>query len=127
MQKTKKEIIDETVAYYSEDPSRRSLGKTGIGCYYKNTQGNMCAVGRCFDWERMTPEMAAEIAGYPSFYGQFAQEVGSFFKPEYDGHATLFWCELQHLHDHNDNWTGEGISYAGKLAVEFLHSNWDHR
>ena len=44
----KLEILEETIAYYSEDPNRRSISEDGDGCYYLHPEnGNRCAVGRC--------------------------------------------------------------------------------
>lgn len=58
-QLTAVEIINETVAYYSEDTSRRGITYTGFGdlkCVYITAGGQMCAVGRCL--------IEADKAGY---------------------------------------------------------------
>ncbi len=95
---TKIEIIEETVAFYTEDPSRIALENRR--CKYLTSDGRKCAFGRC-----MTDEALEE-------YGEFGQIVtileenlpegttlDSLLKPEYQGHDALFWRDLQSLHD----------------------------
>lgn len=41
--KTKLEIIEETVQYYSEDVTRRASDSSGV-CEYYTFDGRMCAV-----------------------------------------------------------------------------------
>lgn len=42
----KSEIINETILFYHNDPTKRSLYR-GNCHYYNHETGNMCAIGRC--------------------------------------------------------------------------------
>lgn len=55
MKKTKMEILDETVKYYSTHP--RAL--EGQMCIYLSDEGNKCAFGRC-----MTASALSEFGKY---------------------------------------------------------------
>lgn len=128
--KTKKEIIDETVAFYSEDTSRRATNIELIGgisfprCKYLTEDGRMCAVGRC-----LIPD--GKIRNYGNDYsyeiamctsGQITN-LEEILKPEYRGHDIGFWRDLQNFHDDNENafWNEDGITEIGLNFVESLH------
>lgn len=94
---SKKEIVDETIQYYLEDPTRRAFtldSKGRIMCWYYMEDGRKCAVGRCmidsssFATYRFTPLQIAELE--------------SLLKPDYRGHSAEFWAQLQQLHDNAD-------------------------
>ena len=92
MMKTYLDVIEETVAYYSEDVSRRSV-TVGGGCLYNSENGNQCAFQRCCypireDLEDRSAKDVIQVFGY------------DILKPEYQ-HLTdsEFWIVLQHLHD----------------------------
>lgn len=109
--KTKTEIINETVLYYSEDVNRRSISEQG-GCSYLNHEGKMCAVGRCF-----TEEGLEKYGNASNFFG--LNMIDS-FKEEYKVYDTGFWEDLQKLHDYSGNWTSVGLSNKGRESVNYL-------
>jgi hypothetical protein len=122
MQKTKLEIIDETVAFYGEDPTRRSITPKR-GCRYLNeTTGNMCAVGRC-----LTKGGLDFVHGYEGYGIMFfpdkksSNDINDLFKNEYKGHSIEFWDNLQTLHDRDGYWNvGKGLTKLGKEYVNSL-------
>jgi hypothetical protein len=114
--KTKLEIINETVEYYSEDVNRRalSINKDGSvdGCKYLTNDGKMCAVGRC-----LTEEGLEEFGSRASYYNR---NMSPFFKEDYQIYDDFFWRDLQELHDYNHYWNEEGLTRHGKEQVQYL-------
>lgn len=118
MQKTKAEIINETAAYYHENPRAKSpSGK----CMYLTEDGRMCAVGRC-----MTPEAVAAVRDICEDAAAIDEEYGleRLLKEEYRHHSLYFWSDLQSFHDRNDNWGGDGITLDGQRHVAQLLEDW---
>lgn len=116
MTKTIAEIVNETLAYYEEDPGRRATNSTG-DCMYIDCTGRMCAVGRC-----MLPEVlprlegavlgAFELHNRLGFDGALDENdectsIDEVLKPEYRGHPAAFWDSLQSLHDQTRFWIGD--------------------
>ena len=114
---TAREVLDDTVKFYSEDPLRRAvLSDAREDCVYTDHEGNHCAVGR---W------LQEEYQDYNWVYNQ--DSVNELFD---DGHTDRdflvpevrdlpfdFWVELQCLHDNVCNWDEEGLSSIGKKTV----------
>lgn len=118
MKKTALEIIDETVAYYSEDVSRRAIGNSITSCSYYTEDGRMCAVGRCLQ----KPEnFKGNLQSAHSLNAEFGLE--EIIKEEYKGHTLSFWESLQHLHDDNDHWTETGLNEHGLRKLENIKRN----
>lgn len=125
MQKTKLEIIDETVAFYSENVSRRSFTIPGVfktleSCVYWNEKnGNVCAVGRCASEEGLkTLHDLYEGVGIEGVADIFP--VDNILKEEYKGHSVDFWNAIQFLHDRSSYWDENGLSEMGKEYVKNL-------
>ena len=107
--KTKTEIIDETVAYYSEDPpGRRGVSLYGF-CVFLTSDGKMCAVGRCM----IAPEVNGVIV-------DDRERLDNRLKPEYRGHDKEFWRSLQIFHDDFWSWNEEGLTKDGFTNLERL-------
>jgi hypothetical protein len=126
--KTKKEIIDETAHYYTEDVSRRAI-EPGYGggdkCKYLTSNGKMCAVGRCMvdPSEKMTG--TADRYRREEFSGWSTVEDD--LRDEYKGHPIEFWSDLQTLHDRGAYWGPHGLYIAGIKYVAKLHDTWDEK
>jgi len=112
--KTKHQIIDETVAYYSENTKRRAIRKHAC-FYFQEGTGNMCAVGRCANDPR-----------HLSHDGRYFREIAlnltdeEIFQPEYRGHSSKFWSGLQRLHDESSYWDENGLTWEGEEYVKIL-------
>ena len=112
---TAKEVLDDTVKFYSEDPLRRAvLSDAREDCVYTDHEGNHCAVGR---W------LMEEYQDYNWVYNQdsvsdlFDDEHTDFLVPEVRDLPFDFWVELQCFHDNVCNWDPEGLSSMGKKTV----------
>ena len=128
MQKTKKEIILETAAFYGEDPSRRAVVKQygRAKCRYLTEDGRKCAVGKCLiEGKKMLyvgvvdaqEAMSAELVD-----GQVHDiaNLEDVLMPEYRGHDICFWERLQEFHDCDVHFTDTGLSELGERGLEFL-------
>lgn len=119
MKKTAIEIIDETVAYYSEDTKRRAkiINPTGLGCgcQYYTAQGQMCAVGRCLEEPEAFKGNGSSVDELDADW-----ELETILKEEYRGHDVKLWDKLQSLHDNDVHWNKEGLSEKGKSYVNVL-------
>ena len=129
MQKTKKEIIAETVTYYAENVNRR--GTDGHTCLYMNTKSpdrQMCAVGRCIDY---TNKEAVSAYQCPDTATVLIRDYGdNIFLPEYRGHHKAFWKDLQKFHDEKQNWNyehGVGLTDRGEDEVKELNRKWSDK
>ena len=120
--KTKADIIQETLEYYSQDPCRRRAFDGGCHYLHIDPDGTKrrCAVGRCLSEEAKSNEIIGD-------YGQGAKslalshgngDIDNLLAPEYRGHDIHFWLLLQGLHDHSRNWTDDGLSVNGELDVK---------
>ena len=127
-QKTKKEIILETAAFYGEDPSRRAVIKEDgrAKCRYLTEDGRKCAVGKCLiEGKKMLyvgvvdPQeaMSAELVD-----GQVHDiaNLEDVLMPEYRGHDTYFWSGLQEFHDSDFHFTDTGLSELGERYLKIL-------
>lgn len=111
---TKHQIIDETVAYYSEDIGRRAVNEVGGCVYFHGKTGNMCAVGRCANEPKyLNPDLF-----FTSLSDTLSDE--EIFKTEYQGHEPEFWAELQKLHDNKRYWNDGGLTEYGQKTVQRL-------
>jgi hypothetical protein len=115
------QIIDETVAYYTEDVSRRTYNPDINNCLYLGANGTKCAYSRCWkegvyssSMEQKTPS-SLDSDGYTPDY--LVQE-------QYQGHSVKFWNDLQTLHDNPKYWTENNISILGKEFVKELKDTW---
>jgi len=110
--KTKLEIINETVAYYSEDVNRRATNNNG-GCEYKTEDGRMCAVGRYLIHELPKPSSGVSVQPLNC-------NLDDFLMDEYSGHSVEFWSCLQSLHDRAEYWNATGLTESGQSYVNKL-------
>jgi hypothetical protein len=112
MSKTKIEIIDETVAYYSEDVSRRSISK---GEYrYFGDNGKKCAYARC--WK----DNAIGFRENTTARSENMPEPDDLVRDEYKGYNRDFWQDIQSIHDANRYWDEKGMTEIGRAKVENL-------
>lgn len=120
---TEEEIVLETIEYYTKYP--RSVGRDG-GCMYLNNDGAMCAFGRCMDVDSLKVAHDCEVNNPDGvtidrlLYLLDIENLDVLLKPEYRGHSTGFWENLQTLHDSPRLWAsnGEGLKEEGKKFVK---------
>ena len=132
-QRTKKEILDETVEYYKTHKRASTCSTINGGCYYF-INGDMCALGRCF-----TEEVIEEIRPLDVTASNVVLDNGfkihsgicpgnpvqqDMLKEEYRGHDDVFWVHLQGLHDDGTYWSSYDdpslLSKSGKKRLQYL-------
>jgi hypothetical protein len=139
MRKTAIEIIDETVAFYSEDVNRRAVvyGKDAAkargfsdekieiaepklaACMYHTNDGRQCAFGRCM----VNPHKHSNFFGPVRELVGYKDNADHVLKEEYHGHSLEFWGQLQRLHDINDHWNEFGLTKHGEGFLEDMKKN----
>lgn len=117
-QLTALEIIDETVAFYSEDVSRRSL--EGGRCIYLSPTGAKCGVGRCMNEDGLQKfGGSVDSVGSLEFDGDTFDD---FLQDQYHGQNLNFWGEIQLFHDISRNWNSSAITDVGIGQAQELRS-----
>lgn len=111
-QMTVAEIVDETVAFYNKDVSRRSVDGSGI-CQYTDQGGRHCAIGRCLIDENFDYGGGVE-AIWGGDLDSPSMEMDKELKEQYRGHTLGFWSDLQTLHDTSESWNEQGITEFGR-------------
>jgi hypothetical protein len=127
MRKTKLQIIEETAAFYMEDPNRRAkkaLPGTGAGeyCVYVTEDGRRCAVGRYLLFPERCPQ--GSIVDILNSDNSGIKQTD--FIENARGHEWDFWYDLQQFHDGISYWDKQGITIAGKEYLNRLkqkHAN----
>lgn len=115
------EIINETVAFYTEDPDRRAVDDGGTCTYFDDNTGKMCAVGRCLVDAEEVADNWGDAEDLLEGYGSYNTSGQSMFKPEYQGLPLKFWRDLQRWHDDDDVWSdaeGSPPSVPGYIKDE---------
>lgn len=116
-----KEILEDTVAYYGKNPSKRRSTVEGKGCRYLSPDGRMCAAARL-----LTPK-GLELAH--TLEGESANTViirkGARLKNKYaalknQGDFARFLGVIQNLHDCEYHWGNSGLSEEGKEEVDCI-------
>jgi len=127
MKRTKEDyhkLLDETVAYYSEDTSRRASSLRGE-CQYITDDGRMCAVGRCLQ----NPNEVDLASGSFMSTGYISESIvfdACVFKEGYEGFDKYFWRRLQSIHDSMISWKKKkGMKRAGLKLVDALKKDID--
>ena len=105
-------VLEETVQFYSADPSRRA--KTGTGCHYITNDGRRCAIGRLVD-----EDLACRLEKFHSGAGVGGHEIFEELPQEIKDLGLLFLARLQNWHDDGQNWH-DGLTEGGKNEAENL-------
>lgn len=119
------ELIDETVAYYTNNP--RAV--THRGCSYFTNDCRMCAVGRCLLDPKDFEERFSDQAIHPA--GTLSSVPDELLKPQYRGLPVRLWMDLQTIHDDHDYWEkdvaggpSQVLSSFGETRVTEFREKW---
>lgn len=134
MRKTKKEIIDETYAFYTEDPSRRGWDPQKEECVFVAAGGQRCAIGRCLTLQSARDAQDAGAYNLATIATMCATPAE--FQESYKGHEDAFWAVLQDFHDYGELWAGahdvctpeaeERRKGRRERWLANAHVTWDH-
>jgi hypothetical protein len=115
--KTKQELLNNTIAFYSEDVTRRAYDEEKGVCMYHTEDGRNCAIGR----ELKSPstfgvatDSADEGVGSLSLMKELPKRLRVM--------GEEFLSNIQQLHDSDKYWNipESKLSYAGRDRVEFI-------
>jgi len=99
-----KEILDETIKYYSSHP--RGLSFSGECVYIAAyDESCLCAVGRACIAPRMDWGGSVRYMYRPVGTGSDKISIENELKPQYRGHTVGFWARIQFFHDQTRYWT----------------------
>ncbi len=104
-------LLEETVKFYSEDTTRRSMDSTG-DCKYFGPDGKKCAVGRWIDPNKYNSDFEGHT---------IKSSVMDALVEEKRGYSFLFWNRLQILHDAEENWDENGLTEVGKENLKKIY------
>jgi hypothetical protein len=112
------DVLNDTISYYSEDTSRRSISGSGNNCLYNGPNGKQCAFARC------AKQISTKHEGKSAAH--IIRILPNILKDEY-AHLTDkdFWQNLQNLHDDSECWDGNGLSVHGKRYTEDLRRRYE--
>jgi hypothetical protein len=121
-------LLEDTIQFYSEDTSRRSVKSNGAGgnvCYY-SFKGKKCAIGRLLTPEEL--ELWAQVAenkfeGLENSSYRFMAEICG-VPVNLQGFDPVFLTGLQSLHDNDQYWDENGLTENGKeqvATIKWLH------
>jgi hypothetical protein len=114
---TYKEVLAETVKFYSEDTSR--IAKTDNGeCRYYISDTQQCAVGR---YMKNPIEFEDNSSGISGLIYAEGHKLSELLKEEVNHlDNVLFWMKIQTLHDVDSNFEESKLSVQGEKTVNDL-------
>jgi hypothetical protein len=113
--KTRKELLDNTVAYYSEDVTRRAFNEDIGFCEYITPDGRMCAIGREVTHPEKLPNSSVHDSEAFKSLPKRLRKMGQ-----------DFLIEIQGLHDDEDHeyWGRDGLTKKGRKIVKQIESDY---
>lgn len=115
---TKLEIVNETVAFYNADVTKRSIDEQD-DCLYNGYDGNRCAIGRCMvdALKEQGMELKGNRGGFQNLAIQNDLTLDEILEERYRGHEHDFWVKLQQLHDDSTFWDNAGLNADGEIFI----------
>lgn len=117
------QLLNETVAYYSENTLRRCI-KADFNCFYDGANNTFTASDGCAIGRLLTKELRAELdlefknnsvnSGVFNIFNRLPKEVQSYGK--------TYLLRLQNFHDNSIFWDDAGLSDYGITEVKYLIS-----
>lgn len=108
IEQRRKEFLDETVEFYSEDVSRRAINEIGK-CRYRMNNGNKCAIGRWIPDEKYKLSLEGTSCN---------SEMLKILPDEIQELGCKFLWMVQQLHDRPQHWNKEGLTEEGKKYIK---------
>ena len=114
---TRQELLENTIAFYSEDVTRRAFDEGAGGCMYQTEDGRNCAIGR----ELKSPSTFG-VATNSSTSGISCFALMSELPKRLSSMGAGFLCEIQVLHDCDLHWDTYGLTLMGEDKVNTICS-----
>ena len=106
------EFLEDTVSYFAANPTLRRNIADGACRYYPIWEGSEgCAIGR---------HLPRELAKWldDKWGGCCIYLISEFLPEELKALEIVFLQRVQDLHDGDENWFSEGLTYVGKNKVK---------
>lgn len=116
---TKLQIIDDTATHFNF--GNRAANEFG-GCHYCAPDGKKCAVGRYMGPDNKPGEYTGHVTRL--MFGSCNMPLEEALIPEAREHNSLFWQDLQNLHDCAYNWSDYGLSLSGEVQLASMKERW---
>ena len=114
IEQQRKEFLEETVQFYSEDVTRRATD--GYHCMYRTEDGRKCAIGRHISDDKYTSRMEENSCVSNIVFYSLPQEIQDL--------GQDFLSHIQSLHDGDENWGKEkGLSPIGEGKVNYIRKH----
>tara|TARA_R110000751_G_C13565254_1_gene457960 strand:- start:275 stop:667 length:393 start_codon:yes stop_codon:yes gene_type:complete len=112
---TRQELLENTIAFYSEDVTRRAFDEGAGVCMYHTADGRNCAIGR----ELKNPstfgvatDSVDEGVGSLALMIELPKRLSSM--------GAYFLTDIQMLHDKDSYWDVDGLTDRGKGKVNSI-------
>lgn len=116
---TKKEFLDDMVAFYSVDPIDRRAVNYDV-CKYKTTDGKKCAIGRWILDENYDKDFEGNGIQSWKTYESTGKTILQSLPEEIQLLGDEFLRDVQNLHDNRTYWDDKGLSVAGKINYDAI-------
>lgn len=118
-QLTKIEIIDYVVDYFKENPR----AKDGMNCLYLTKTGLRCGHSICLEDDFIKDTFIAKSTNAEILIGNHGDDI---HKPEFRGHDTDFWMNIQRIHDNNYFWRDNELTDDGNQFIKELKQGYSN-
>jgi|TARA_R110000744_G_scaffold22119_1_gene56825 hypothetical protein len=120
--KTKQELLNNTIAFYSEDVTRRAYDEEGGQCMYYTKDGRTCAIGRELKSPSTFGVKSGETdgsIGSPALMGELPKRLRDM--------GASFLDDIQGLHDSERYWNipESKLSDKGRIRVRDICNVYD--
>jgi hypothetical protein len=116
---TRQELLNNTIAFYSEDVTRRAYDKESEQCMYQTPDGRNCAIGR----ELKSPSTFG-VATHSIGSGISSIELMRELPKRLSSMGDKFLNDIQMFHDKDDYWGADGLTLSGKDRVNTICNNY---
>ncbi len=114
---TKIEIIDYVVDYFQKNPRATEKDGPGLRCVYLSKTGLRCAHSICIEDDFLKGKEGKKLGSAYSLINKYGDDI---HKPEFRGHNTEFWLDIQKLHDMYSFWRDNELTDDGREFVREL-------
>jgi len=125
---TKEEIINDTIAYYNEDPSRRATLGNSTNCVYRTKEGKNCAFGRYMKDKYLQLPICNDILMIDELIQDIeeVENINDLLVEKVHGHSnSKFWLSVQNLHDEPYHWNENGYTKELVSKVKALSEHYN--
>jgi len=103
---TRKEFLDNMIAYYSEDPEHRRSQAGPDTCFYHQSNGAKCAIGRWIPDDQYDSAIEGVTVCDDLVFRSLPEKLKDL--------GMDFLADVQKLHDNGHWWCANGLNETGE-------------